>query len=310
MMRAIDKQTNILKRTGLSGPSTLQNLDHGEKTNSPAVLRPLVHAVRDCCAACPGMRERISAVISEIVIELVPGKRLLELKQDRASVPVEPTQFGHPLVRGGVLYYGGWFDAGGEGCWSAAEIFAFLDTHFRCYEGGMTTQFQAKRVPALVRKIAELTNEPGPVEWRFRWSAIFRGDFDREQRRIACDTMVGGQCLPILIAAIEEVCQHAPEAIKVDSIELTVPPGNVDRPALLIDKEARTMVYSPVLVNGPAGCMSVAELKAELRRQLSLPVPEEDLGFKSKLASAAGIFNRAAADTTAKLASSWRSWMK
>ena len=306
VMRAFDKQTQILSKSGLSNAAVLQKLDHDDKKNSPAVLRPIVHAIKDCCVACPGMRQRIGAVISEVVIELVPGKRELELRQDRASPAVAPTQFGHPVVHGGVLYYGGWFDAGGEGCWSKEELFTFLDSHFRCYEGGKTTRFQSKEAPELAKKIATITK--APVEWRFRWNAIFRDDHDQEQRRMVCDTMVGAQCLPILVAAIEEVCLHAPSSVQVDSIELTTPPGNVDRPVIVIDKEARTLVYSPVLVQGPAGCMSVVEMKAELRRQLSLPTPEEESGLKAKFASVAGIFNRSAADTGAKIANSWRLW--
>lgn len=310
VMRAFEKQTKILTKSGLANAAVLQKntAEHLEMRNSPAVLRPLVHAIKDCCNACPGLRQRIGAVISEVIIELVPGKRELELRQDRASPAVAPTQFGHPVVQGGVLYYGGWFDAGGEGCWSKEELFAFLDSHFRCYEGGVTTKFQSKEAPELAKRIAAATAVPGPVEWRFRWSAIFRDDFDREQRRMVCDTMVGPLCLPILVAAIEEVCQHAPSSIQVDSVELTSPPGNVDRPVIVVNTETRTLVYSPVLVSGPGGCMSVAEIKAELRRQLSLPIPPEEAGLKAKLASVAGIFNRSAASTGAKIASSWRSW--
>jgi hypothetical protein len=151
------------------------------------------------------MGQRIGAVISEVVIELVAVTRTLELRQECAAPAELPTQFGHPRITNGVLHYGGWFDAGGEGCWSVEELAEFIDLHFRCFEGGETTRFQTKDLPLLTSRITTATQIPKPVEWKFEWGSIFGAEHEQKHRRIACETLCGGTCLPKLVAAIEQV---------------------------------------------------------------------------------------------------------
>jgi hypothetical protein len=68
VVKILDRRSNVLARTGLPGPSVLHEKVAAEPRDSPAVLRPLVMAVKQCCAACPGMGPRIGAVISEVIL--------------------------------------------------------------------------------------------------------------------------------------------------------------------------------------------------------------------------------------------------
>ena len=184
-------------------------------------------------------------------------------------------------------------------------------------------------------RISAATRIPRPVVWKFDWGSIFRGvdgpnemqpqtgeypsraqtaaafySDEQKRRRTSCETLCGAVCLPKLVAAIEQVCDSAPEVVQVDTIELNIPPGNMDKPALLLDISGRSLVYSVPLSRGEAGCMTTAMLRAELRRQLDLPTPDTELGVGGTLTSLSGMFNHGVGQTTAKLGKLWGSWTK